>query len=141
MSEVEEKLEELIDYYALDYKLKFYSYKMMGKLLEIENVKNRLKVYDIQELYIYGGGYLGVQLYNAVKDYTDVKAVVDKSGEISVDVQGICSISTDELENVYKGEMIIITPVKYYSAIKKDLIRFADEKNILYLGEFLEGMI
>lgn len=141
MSEVEEKLEELIDYYAEDYKIESFSYKMMGKLLETENVRSRLKAYGIQELYIYGGGFLGVQLYNAVKEYTDVKAVVDKSGGISVDVQGIYSISVEELENVYSGERIIITPVRYYKVVKKDLIRFVEEKNILFLGEFLEGVL
>lgn len=141
MSGVVEKLEELLDYYAEDYKIESYSYKMMGKLLEVDKIKKRLEIYGIQELYIYGGGYLGVQLYNAVKDYIDVKAVVDKSGGIIVDVQGIDAISVEELEGRYKGETIVITPVRYYSVIKKDLIRFVDEKKILYLGEFLEGVI
>ena len=73
--------EELIlDYYAQAYRLEMFSYRMMGKLLETDNVHNRLKKNNITELYIYGGGYLGVQLYNVVKPYVDVKAIVDKSG-------------------------------------------------------------
>ena len=136
-----EKLERLLDYYAEDYRIESFSYKMMGKLLEIENIKKRLQAYDIQELYVYGGGYLGVQLYNAVRKLTNVKAIVDKSGGISVDVQGIKSMSVQELEANYANEKIIITPVRYYRPIKKDLTRFIEEENILFLGEFLEGVI
>lgn len=136
-----EELEKLIDCYAEDYRIESFSYKMMGKLLETEDVKRRLKAYGIQELYIYGGGYLGVQLYHAVREFADVKAIVDKSGGISVDVKGIHAMSVEELEGSYQNETVIITPVRYYTAIKKDLMRFIDEKNILYLGEFLEGVI
>lgn len=137
----EEVLEELIDRYAEDYRIESFSYKMMGKLLETEKVKKRLKIYGIHELYIYGGGYLGVQLYNAVNGFADVKAIVDKSGGISVDVSGIHSISVKDLEKQYANEKIIITPVRYYAAVRRDLIRFIDGENILYLGEFLEGVI
>lgn len=137
----EEGLEELIDRYAEDYRIESFSYKMMGKLLEIEKVKKRLKTYGIHELYIYGGGYLGVQLFNAVNAFADVKAVVDKSGSLSVDVPGIRSISIKDLEKQYTNEKIIITPVRYYATVRQDLIRFIDGENILYLGEFLEGVI
>lgn len=134
--------EELIlDYYAQAYRLEMFSYRMMGKLLETDNVHNRLKKNNITELYIYGGGYLGVQLYNAVKPYVDVKAIVDKSGNLSVNVKGIPVISLDKLRTVYKNEKIIITPIKYYKMIKKELVEFINEDNILYLGEFLEGVI
>jgi hypothetical protein len=138
---VDEELERIFDYYVEDYKIQFFSYKMMGKLLETENIKKRIEIYNIKNLYVYGGGYLGVQLYNAVKDFISVKAIVDKSGGLSVDVQGIKSISFDELKENYTDEKIIITPVKYYKAIEKDLKQFIDKKNILFLGEFLEGVI
>lgn len=134
--------EELIlDGYAYAYNLEKYSYQMMGKLLEIEDIKKRLKINKINELYIYGGGYLGVQLYNSVKGYTDVKAIVDKSGGLAVKAEGISVVSFDKLQEIYKGEKIIITPIKYYKSIKEELLRFIDEENILFLGEFIEGVI
>lgn len=138
---MDKELEKIFDYYAKDYKIQFFNYKMMGKLLETENVKKRIEIYNIRDLYVYGGGYLGVQLYNAVKDFVTVKALVDKSGGLSVDVQGIKSISFDGLKENYIDEKIIITPIKYYKEIKKDLEQFIDKRNILFLGEFLEGIV
>lgn len=133
--------EEIFELYVKDYRIENFCYNMMGKLLETERVKERLQLYNIQSLYIYGGGYLGVQLYNAVHDMVNVKAIVDKNGGLSVDVEGIRTISFDDLVNEYTGEKIIITPVKYYQRIKEDLSKFVDEKELLFLGEFLEGMV
>ena len=50
-------------------------------------------------------------------------------------------ISLDNLKKEYSGQKIIITPVKYYQAIWNDLSKFADKNNLLYLGEFLEGIV
>ncbi len=132
---------DIFERYAEEKNIESFSYKMMGKLLETSNVIKRIEAYKIKELYIYGGGYLGIQLYNAVKDIVTVKAVVDKNGGISVEVDGIYSISFDEFINVYKGETVIITPVKYYSVIKRDLMNYIKDEDILFLGEFLEGVI
>lgn len=132
---------EIFEYYAEEKNIESFSYKMMGKLLETSNVKKRIEAYNIKDLYIYGGGYLGVQLYNAVKDIVNIKAIVDKSGGISVEENGIYSISFEEFINLYKNETVIITPVKYYKAIKKDLDKYIKDGNILFLGEFLEGVI
>ncbi len=132
---------KILECYAEEKNIESFSYKMMGKLLETSNIKKRVYAYKIKELYIYGGGYLGIQLYNAVKDIVNIKAVVDKTGEISVKVKGIYSISFDEFTNRYKDETVIITPIKYYNVIKKDLSRYVNKEKILYLGEFLEGVI
>lgn len=133
--------EEIFELYVKDYRIGSLCYNMMGKLLEIEWVKERLQLYNIQSLYIYGGGYLGVQLYNVVHDMVNVKAVVDKNGILSVNVKGIRTISLDDFVKEYNGEKIIITPVKYYQRIKDDLSKLLNEKEILFLGEFLEGMV
>ncbi|MCM1178995.1 MAG: hypothetical protein NC347_01970 [Clostridium sp.] len=133
--------EEIFELYVRDYRIETLCYHMMGRLLDIEWVKERLLLYDIESLYIYGGGYLGVQLYNAVHDMVNVKAIVDKNGGLSVNVKGIHTISLDDLMREYTGEKIIITPVKYYQRIQDDLSKFADKKELLFLGEFLEGMV
>ena len=133
--------EEIFELYVKDYRIETFCYNMMGKLLETEMVKERLQLYDIQSCYIYGGGYLGVQLYNAVHNMVNVKAVVDKNGGLSVNVEGIRTISLDDLVKEYTDEKIIITPVKYYQRIKDDLSKFVNEKELLFLGEFLEGMV
>ena len=132
--------DELFELYVRDYRIEELSYKWMGKLLERERIKKRIDYYDIHELYIYGGGYLGVQLYNAVSDMVNVIGVVDKKGILSVDVKGIHTISLNDMRNGYNGEKVIITPVKYYENIKNDLKEFVDEESILFLGDFLEGI-
>lgn len=131
----------IFDYYVQDFRIESFSYKMMGMLLETEKVKERIEAYHISELYIYGGGYLGVQLYNAVKNLTDVKAIVDRKGILSVDVRGIPVISLEQLKREYTNQRIIITPIKYYTSIKKDLREFVEEDKLLFLGEFLEGVL
>lgn len=133
--------EEIFELYVKDYRIETLCYNMMGKLLETEWVGERLQLYNVQSLYIYGGGYLGVQLYNAVHDMVNVKAVVDKNGGLSVNVKGIHTISFDDLVKEYNGEKVIITPVKYYQRIWDDLSKFIDKKELLFLGEFLEGMV
>lgn len=133
--------EEIFDLYVKDYRIESSCYNMMGRMLETEWMKERLELFNIESLYIYGGGYLGVQLYNAIHNMVDVKAVVDKNGGLSVNVKGIRAISFDDLMEEYTGEKIIITPVKYYQRIKDDLSKFIDEKELLFLGEFLEGMV
>lgn len=138
MNDIEYKI---FEYYVEEKDIASFSYTMMGKLLETSNIKKRVKLWNIREMYIYGGGYLGIQLYNAVKDIVNVMAVVDKSGGISVEVNNVYSISFDDFIKVYKNEIVIITPVKYCKEIKKDLSEYVKNEKILFLGEFLEGVI
>ena len=134
--------DDIVDYYAEDYKIESYSYKMMGKMLEKEKVILRLKKFNLQEIYIYGGGYLGVQLYLALKDTNTVKGIVDKNGGISVDIpEFIPAFTVEQLAARYKDETIIITPIRYYSQIKNSLNNLIPEDRILFLGEFLEGVV
>ena len=105
-------------------------------------MKQRIELAKMENVYIYGGGYLGIQLYYAMKDMTNVEAIVDKSGGICIEDGDIPVISFEQMQSSYNGEKIIITPIRYYSEIKKELMQFSvEEKNILYLGEFLEGVL
>lgn len=133
--------EKLLDLYIKDYEINWHCYQMMGKLLNKRKVKERKELYNLESLYIYGGGYLGIQLYNALDGMADIKAVADKNGSLCMDIEGIRVITFDELKKEYSGEKIIITPVKYYQAIWDDLSEFAVKENLLFLGEFLEGIV
>ena len=133
--------EKLLEQYVRDYDIAWYSYWMMGRLLDRKLVKRRGELCGLESLYIYGGGFLGIQLHNALDGMADIKAVVDKNGSLSVDAENIRVISLDNLKKEYSGQKIIITPVKYYQAIWNDLSKFADKNNLLYLGEFLEGIV
>ena len=133
--------EKLLEQYVRDYDIAWYSYWMMGRLLDRKLVKRRVELCGLESLYIYGWGFLGIQLHNALDGMADIKAVVDKNGSLSVDAENIRVISLDNLKKEYSGQKIIITPVKYYQAIWNDLSKFADKNNLLYLGEFLEGIV
>lgn len=134
------KKDDIIDCYTKDFKMNYYSYNMMGQMLEKANIKRRIELAKVGNVYIYGGGYLGIQLYHAIKDLTNVKAIVDKSGGICIEDDDIPAISFEKMKSCYDGEKIIVTPMRYYSEIQKELMQFSvEERNILYLGEFLEG--
>ena len=134
--------EDILDCYIKDYKVNYYSYNMMGEMLDRGYIKQRVEHAKIETIYIYGGGYLGIQLYHALKDLITIKAIVDKSGGICIEDETIPVISFEQMKKIYNGENIIITPIRYYSNIKKELMQFSvKEENILYLGEFLEGVL
>lgn len=134
------ELEELLDMYSYEWDIYLSSYDMMGRMLDRKRLKERVKKAGISEAYIYGGGYLGIQLYNAVNSFINVLSVVDKSGRLLVDVPGIPVISLDEFKLVYKNQKVIITSVKHYKAIYEELSAFVPEDRLLYLGELLGGI-
>ncbi len=131
--------EQIIDEYTWHCKIEAESYKMMGKMLDETLIRERLDVYAISDLYIYGGAYLAAQLYRAVKDKVNVKGIVDKEGRSAVKVD-IPVIKLEELRELYQDEKVIITPPRFYRAAKRDLSQFIAAENILFLGEFLEGL-
>ena len=131
--------DKILDLYAEDFRLNYCSYNMMGRMLEKRYIKERIELAKIKNVYIYGGGYLGIQLYYAIKDLTNVESIADKSGGICIEDRSIPVVTFEQMKNSYQGQKIIITPIRYYSTIKRELMQFADERDILYLGEFLEG--
>lgn len=130
---------EIFDAYVEAYNLAQVSYKMMGQMLDAKYMQHRIDLAGINEVIIYGGGYLGVQLYHAMKNLLSVKAVVDKNGSAVVDVEGMPIISLDDMKKMYRNEKVIVTPINYYKAIKDDLCTFVKEEDVYFLGEFLEG--
>lgn len=134
--------DELIERYAEEKQIYRYSYEMMKKLMDKRYISGRIKLFNIDELYIYGGGFLGLQLYYYAKDMFNVKAIVDINGKVVVNNEDIKNVITpDRLKEIYKNEKVIITPIQYYKQIFSDLSAFIPKENILNLGEFIEGMV
>lgn len=135
MKKIESKI---IEEYTKLYRIEAESYNMMGKMLNEQLVKSRVEKLNIKNVYLYGGTYLAAQFCRAVNDNTYVKAVVDKNG-ISQTKLDVPILTLEELQKVYSGEVVIVTLLKYYNEIKKDLMKFVDENKIMTLGYFLEG--
>lgn len=135
------ELEKLLD--ACTYELEIFSscYKMMGQMLDNEYVKSRIEMLSLSDIYIYGGGYLGIQLYNTINQYANVLSIVDRSGKLLIEVSDIPVITLDEFKSVYNGQKVIITPVRHYKPIYMELSKFISKDNIIYLGEFLGGIL
>ena len=135
------ELDELLD--ACTYELEIFSsgYRMMGQLLDREYVKSKIEMLGLSEIYIYGGGYLGIQLYNAVKRFVNILSVVDKSGKLLLDISDISVIDLNEFKSVYKQQSVIITPIKHYKPIYTELSEFVPSNKMICLGEFLGGIL
>lgn len=132
---------ELLDAYAEDLAIAECSIEMMGKLLDQEYLKKRLASLNAHELYVYGGGYLGIQFYCACNKLIKILSMVDKQGCLRLNIADIPVTDLAGLKEAYRDEYIIVTPVRYYQEIQKDLLLFVPKTRILFLGEFLGGIL
>lgn len=130
----------IVEAYIRDYSIASASYEMMGLMLNNQYVEERIKLFNIENLYIYGGTYMAVQLYRAGKDYVNIKGIVDKSG--GTVVQDLISVlPLDIFQKQYQNEKVIVTSIRFFQEIKQDLQQFIDAENILGIGEFLMGLV
>jgi len=136
-----EDLDKLLD--ACTYELEIFSsyYKMMGQMLDRKYIKSRAEIMGLLDIYIYGGGYLGIQLYDAISPYVNVLSIVDRSGKMLIEVPDIPVVALDEFKSVYKGQNVIITPVRHYKSIYMELSGFIPKNRMIFLGEFLGGIL
>lgn len=132
--------DELLEVYADELAVAESSFEIMGKLLDRGYLKKRLEGWHLEEIYIYGGGYIGIQFYYACEKLARILSVVDKQGHLRLDLAGIPVTGLEGLKKVYKGEHIIITPVRYYQEIREDLLAFVPESKIIFIGELLGGI-
>lgn len=133
--------DDLLDIYVNRMGVAELSFEMMGRMLDAAYMKKRLSLLNAAELYIYGGGYLGIQFYRGAKDIVKIPAIIDKRGRLAVHCPEIPVLTPAELEKVYKGQKIIVASVKFYSEIRRELSVLAGLESVLYLGELLEGDI
>lgn len=132
-------MEELLEIYLDELDITNACYEMMGRLLDREHVASRVKQMNLKNVYIYGGGYMGIQLYRAVNDLVHVISIVDQSGGLKFHLPEIPVMNLDEFKHVYDNERIIVTPIQYYQQIYRNLSEFIPDESILFLGELLEG--
>lgn len=128
--------DDLIDFYGYRSEIWTRAYEMMGKLLDRDFVAREVKKREMTDIYIYGGGYLGIQLYRAITPFVNVLSIVDRSGKLKVDVEDIPLIDMDIFRERYKNELVVITPIQYYGAISNELQSFISNDKILFLEEF-----
>ena len=129
----------LIEYYRDGYDLLEISYHLMGMLLNDALIKRRINELSIDECYIYGGGFLGIQCWRSLKDYIQIKAFVDRHGSLKFDIGDVKVMDIAGLRRSYAGEIVIITPVEFAKEIYKELSEFIDQKRLIFLGEFVQG--
>ena len=133
--------EELLDAYAYEMSVAVSSFELMGRLLDSDYVKSRVDLLKSSEIFIYGGGYLGIQFYNASHKLVKVLAIIDKKGKVQIDNLNIPVIDAKKFKIIYKGQKVIVASVRFYREIRKELLDFVPEDQILFLGEFLGGIL
>lgn len=133
--------QDLIDAYMIDMEILSNKYELMVKMLNIQLLQSRIKLLGVSELYIYGGGYSGIQLYRSLKNLVQVLAIVDKSGVLLLDNSDIPVINLYDFQKKYVDQKVIITPMLYYQEIREELSSFISDDKMIYLGEFLGGII
>jgi hypothetical protein len=129
--------DELIDIYGYQAEIFSKSYYMMGRLLDKCFVKNEIERRKWSDIYIYGGGYLGIQLYRAMSPMINVLSIVDKKGRLIIDsLDDILIMDMDTFRKQYKNQPVIVTPLKFYREIYHELREFVAEDEIIFLEEF-----
>lgn len=132
-----ENKDELIDIYGYQTEIFRKSYYMMGYLLDEDFVKSEVDKRRLTEIFIYGGGYLGIQLYRAISRFTNVLSVVDKKGKLLIDsIDDIPVMDMEAFGCQYDNQPVIVTPIKFYRDIFRELIKVVPEDKIIFLQEF-----
>ena len=128
--------EDLIDAYAYQSEIWSKAYQIMGWLLDKKRVSKEVNRWNMSDIYIYGGGYLGIQLYQAIMPYVNVLSVVDKSGKLKIEIDKLPVMDMKSFRDRYKDELVIVTPIQYYKEIYCDLREFVSKDNIAFLGDW-----
>ncbi|EOS36634.1 hypothetical protein C804_00513 [Lachnospiraceae bacterium A4] len=132
-----ESKDELIDVYGYQTEVYTKSYNMMGRLLDNNFVKREVKRREWSDIYIYGGGYLGIQLYRVISPLVNVLSLVDKKGKLLINnINDIPVMDMSTLRGLYENQPVVITPLRFYREIYHDLKEFVAEDKIIFLEDF-----
>lgn len=138
MSEIQDAL---LDIYAYEKRVAECSYELLGKMLDPVAVQKGVDSLGASEIYIYGGGYLGIQFYRAASCFTHILAVVDRKKKLAFHNPDILLITPKQLQDRYHGEKIVVASVQYYEEIRERISLFVKPDHIIYLGEIFGGMM
>lgn len=130
-------LDELLSIYSKQIDILSVSYDMMGKLLDKKRIKKNIEHLNLSDVYIYGGGYLGIQLYHAINEWVNIISVVDRNGVLMFDIPDIPVIDLDKFKRTYHDQPVIITPIKHYHEISQSLDSIVTAEKKIYLGEII----
>ena len=134
------QLDELLSIYSREIEILNEGnecYEMMGKLLDKKCIKKNVEYLKLSEVYIYGGGYLGIQLYYAIKEWIRIISVVDRQGAMMFDIPEITVIDMDKFKKTYQGQSVIVTPIKHYREIIHSLEGFVPTEKMIFLSEIV----
>ena len=132
-----ESKDELIDVYGYQTEVYTKSYNMMGRLLDNNFVKREVKRREWSDIYIYGGGYLGIQLYRVISPLVNVLSLVDKKGKLLINnINDIPVMDMSTLRGLYENQPVVITPLRFYREIYHDLKEFVAEDKTIFLEDF-----
>lgn len=131
-----DSIDELIDIYGYSAEIYSKGYSMMGRLLDRDFVRSEVEKRHLSKLYIYGGGYLGIQLYRAIQPFADVVSVIDKRGKLRINIDDIPVMDMNAFCKSYRGEVVIITPIQHYREIHSELKEMVAEHDMIFLEEF-----
>lgn len=134
-----ENEKQIMEEYVKNGSIDAWMYKIMGRMLDEKYVEKRLSIFGINNMYIYGGTYLAIQLYRVANKFTTVKGIVDKAGRLAINEQ-VAVFTLDEFRKVYNGETVIVTSLRYFQEIRRELEAFVDKKEIMDVGEFMTGI-
>lgn len=132
--------ESILDSYGRENDILYLSYNMMCMMLDTKRIKSRLQLLRSSEIYIYGAGYLGIQFVRAIKEYVSIAGVIDKRGEtiVPTDIQ---VVSMETFLHSYHGQKVVIASLEDCREIKAMLSTHVNDSDILYLNEFLGGIL
>lgn len=132
-----ESKDELIDVYGYQTEVYTKSYNMMGRLLDNNFVKREVKRREWSDIYIYGGGYLGIQLYRVISPLVNVLSLVDKKGKLFINnINDIPVMDMSTFRGLYENQPVVVTPLRFYREIYHDLKEFVAEDKIIFLEDF-----
>lgn len=135
----EPELDRLIEMYATELDFAQTKLNLLTCILNEKTIDQQIARNHIQDIYIYGGGILGLQLSLAVRNKCSLHGIVDKKEKTIVYLPNVPVLSLFAFQQLYKDETVIVTPLKNISEIQSDLSDFVQKDKLIHVVDFLRG--